>query len=261
MPGEPSGGALAKPSPSADSPPPGAPSTPDATTIEDPHQAFARFMEAARHRLGEGGVVEVHSALSRLYGNPGLNADETNQLMEVLNQVAGTVVYSRQHLLEPPYTVQAGETLAQIGEKYKVSWQLLAKINGVRDPEHLAPGQQLKVVRGPFNAVVHLSKHELTLMLNDRFAGRFAIGVGRDRPPTEGAFPVVQKGPENPTAQTAQMIVLANQAVIHAGNEQQLGRDDGPGSIAISQRDMNDVFDILIASTPSSPGSQVVIQR
>ena len=52
---------------------------------------------------------------------------------------------------------------------------------------------ELKVVRGPFDAVVRLDKHELTLMVQNRYAGRFPIGVGRDQPKLDGEYTVRDK--------------------------------------------------------------------
>ena len=62
---------------------------------------------------------------------------------------------------------------------YDVSPALLAKINGIRDPQQLQPGMELKVFHGPFDAVIDLNRYELTLFLKDRYAGRFTIGIGR----------------------------------------------------------------------------------
>ena len=112
--------------------------------------------------------------------------------MRLLDQMAGVVIYSRQHLLEPPYQVQPGDTLERIAEALNVPALLLARINGVRDSESLRPGRELKVLRGPFSAVIDLGKSELTLMLRDRYAGRFPvtfISPGR----LEGSYTVICK--------------------------------------------------------------------
>ena len=48
-------------------------------------------------------------------------------------------------------------------------------------------------MRGPFEAVVRLDRHELTLMVQNRYAGRFPIGVGRDQPKLDGSYTVRDK--------------------------------------------------------------------
>ena len=62
----------------------------------------------------------------------------------------------------------------------------------------LQPGQEVKVIQGPFHAVVDLSDYELTLMVEGRYAGRFRIGIGGDQPELEGAYEIKDKT-ENPS--------------------------------------------------------------
>ena len=180
------------------------------------------------------------------------------------------MVYSTQHSIEPPYEVQPGERLEEIADRYNVPWQLLAKINGIDDPQALRPGERLKVVRGPFTAVVSLEKRQLTLMLNGAYAGRFAIGVGRDQPPREGNYVVSQKladpiyhgpdrtvdarDPSNPLGE--RLIKLGDELSIHGTNDPAgLTRTDQPGCISLSPHDAEDVFDILTV------GSTVQVRR
>ena len=77
---------------------------------------------------------------------------------DLLDQVAWTVIYSPSHLLEQPYRVMPGDTLDTIGNQYRVTGTLLGRINGIRPDEELAVDRELKVVRGPFNAVIHLDQ-------------------------------------------------------------------------------------------------------
>lgn len=47
------------------------------------------------------------------------------------------------------YTVQAGDTLWDIAQRSGVSVQTLARLNGLRDPDRLYPGQRLRIPRLP----------------------------------------------------------------------------------------------------------------
>jgi LysM repeat protein len=205
-----------------------------------------------------------------------LAPEEVRQLTELLDQLAGTVIYSRQHLLEPAYTVKPGETLQQIAQTYTVPWQVLAKINGIREPDRLEAGRQLKVFHGPFEAVVHLERYELVLMLGGRYAGRFPIGIGRDHAQLEGSYTVKRKAtrppyfgpdrtlepgdPNNPLGNF--WIELGDRLGIHGTNDiKALRRADGRGSICLGPRDIEDVYDILTADSQSAAGSKVTIRR
>ena len=52
------------------------------------------------------------------------------------------------------YGVRPGDTLDSIADRYKVPSLLLARINGISDPQNLSPGKELKVLKGPFIAKV-----------------------------------------------------------------------------------------------------------
>ena len=82
--------------------------------------------------------------LSLFYNNNELNADEHQQLVDLLDPLAGKVIYSNEHLLDRPYVVQAGETLEQIASQFQVPAALLQNINGIQNPNYLTPGTQLK---------------------------------------------------------------------------------------------------------------------
>jgi hypothetical protein len=247
------------------------PSAPGAAAQPAGGANFAAVMEAARRDLEAGQLASALRQLSACYDQPQLSPGEQQQLNQVLDQVAGTVVYSTQHLLEPPYEVQAGERLEDIAERYNVPWRLLAKINGIDDPQSLRPGERLKMLRGPFNATISLEKRQLTLMLADgSYAGRFAIGLGGEHPAREGVYAVSDKvinpvyhgrdraiaadDPNNPLGE--RWIGLGPDMGIHGTNRpENIGRTDLPGSISLSPRDVEDVYDIL------GVGSKVTIRR
>jgi lipoprotein-anchoring transpeptidase ErfK/SrfK len=233
---------------------------------------FDRAMQNAQAMLERGELDQALLSLSQWYDDDRLDTHQQVLLLDILNQLAGTVVYSSQHLLLPPYQVQPGESLEQIAERHQVPWQLLAKINGLADPHNLAPGAMLKVIRGPFDAVVDLRNYRLTLSLGNRYAGRFPIGLGRDQEaPGEGAPMMVQNKIWNPTYQGPDRSIaaddpanplgehwidLGNQLGIHGTSDPgSLGRHDGPGFVRLGPNDVQDVFDIL------SVGSRVVIRR
>jgi LysM repeat protein len=227
-------------------------------------------MQAVEARLQEGELAEAHLALSSIYDNPDLPARLNQEVVGLLDQLAGSVIYSREHRLELPYQVRRGEHLEEIAQAYHVPWQLLARINGIADPAALRPGQELKVVRGPFSAVIRLERFELTLTLHGRYAGRFPIGIGRDAGQLEGSYTVCEKivnpsyygpdgtnvhadDPNNPLGEY--LLDLGEGIALHGTNDpSNVGRGAGRGSIFLTAQDIDDVFHIL------SVGSRVIIE-
>jgi lipoprotein-anchoring transpeptidase ErfK/SrfK len=245
-------------------------SAPPGTNATDARAEFAATMTNVRHLLDQDRLADAHLELSRWHDDPRLSEIERREVHDLLDQLAGTVVYSHESLIEPPYEVQAGETLLQIAERYQIPWQLLAKINGIADPGQLRPGEKLKVVRGPFTAVVDLNQKHLTLWIEGRYAGSFPVNVGRDQVAPPGTFEVKDKvenpiyygpdqvigadDPANPLGE--RWISLGQQLGIHGSNDPQgPARADERGCIRLSDRDIDDVYDIL------SVGSKVVIRR
>jgi lipoprotein-anchoring transpeptidase ErfK/SrfK len=139
----------------------------------------------------------------------------------------------------------------------------------------LRTGEQLKVIRGPFDALVELEKFRLTLFVQGRYAGRFKIGIGKDNATPEGEFEVLQKipnpayygdvvidqnDPNNPLGDY--MVDLGDKLMIHGTNEpQSIGRAESRGCIRLDNRDVKDVYEILSVKTDRSTGSKVTIRR
>jgi lipoprotein-anchoring transpeptidase ErfK/SrfK len=59
------------------------------------------------------------------------------------------------------------------------------KVNGIKQANKLRAGQNLKVVNGPFNAIIYKSRFEMDLYLQNTYVKTYKIGVGqvgRDTP-------------------------------------------------------------------------------
>jgi LysM repeat protein len=233
--------------------------------------AFASSWADAHDKLAAGRYAEALSVLSAWYDDPSLGPEESQRLEDVLNQLAGSVVYSQQDLLQPPHVVEAGETLQAIATQLGVPWQLLAKINGVPDPNRLVPGESLKVLRGPFNAVVSVSRRRLSLQVGGNYAGSLPVVVGRQIRERVGAtLPVVsvQGGepaaePRGPAAQVAwsqpgpRSIALSEGLAIAGAADPAVVTEEAipPGTLLVSARDLDELVDIL------GPGSQVIVRQ
>jgi LysM repeat protein len=235
--------------------------------------AFATAWSGAHDMLAGARYAEALAALSVWHDDPSLSIEESQRLEDLLGQLAGTVIYSQQDLLLPPHVVAPGETLPAIASQLAVPWQLLAKINGVDDPSRLVPGEHLKMLRGPFDAVVSVSRRRLSLQVGGNYAGTFPVVIGRqvqDRVGASLAVVDVRRGdtsspsaPSGPAAQVAFVspaaatsIVLGDGLSIEAAEDPSVVTDSAPqASLIVSARDLEELIDIL------GPGSQVLIRQ
>jgi LysM repeat protein len=151
------------------------------------------FMAEVNRELAQGRLAIALQKLSSRYDDLNLSEDEREQILDLLDQIAYAVIYSPESLLEPPYVVQPGDTLQRIAQSYGVPWQLLARINGIADPNSLTPGQKIKVLRGPFDAEIDLPRRELTLKLHGLYAGRFALPLTPDPATLQSVYFVEDK--------------------------------------------------------------------
>jgi LysM repeat protein len=250
------------------------PTTPTTDSPKTPEVGYAAARVAVQGALDRGQLAQALLLLSDWYGDPSLTPAESQEVETLLSQLAGSVIYEGPpaHRLEKPYIVQAGDTLEAVAAKYDVPPALLAKINGIGESAPLLPGKELKVVRGPFSAVIELGKRKMTLMLDRRYAGQFAIEIDPDTSIEEGQWKVDQKlltpaspgvySQSTPTGEDRSLL-LSNPA----GASGQAAILRGPGAsdalsaeprgrvIRLKSNDVNDVYDIL------SEGSRVTIRR
>lgn len=201
---------------------------------------YGSAMVYAQELIRNDKLAQALAMLTRFYDDPKLSAAEHEELNKQLDQLAGTVIYSREHYMTGhPHIVRAGERLQDIAKSYKVPWQLLAKINGIKDPDHLEPGTQLKVLQGPFRAIISLDKKELTLKVQNHYAGRFSFRLVGTVP--EG---VTRTRVRTKNSTGARFLDLDNNVRIR-GPQQSTDVGTVRSTAVLSQQDIEDVFDIL----------------
>lgn len=262
----PSGGTPSPISPPAD------PLTSSTSDVPDDGQAPAGAFEdawnSAVRQLNDQRWAEALLTLSLFHDKLDVSGQQRQRLIDLLDPLAGKVIYSPEHLLEPPYEVRPGETLQQIADSCQLPLTLLQNINGITDPQTVAPGTVLKVLRGPFRAEVHLQNEELVLFLGKYYAGRFAISIGNDPAPKPAEYrvagkqlgreyfapdgtPIAANAPENPYG--PYWLDLGGDICIHASAES-MPSHGGLGCISLNSTDAADVYGIL------SIGSKVLIR-
>lgn len=101
------------------------------------------------------------------------------KLSELADQwLFGRQVFADDHLCGF-YKVKFGDMLSDIGELYKVPWQILLDINHIKSERELQANQKIKVINGPFHAKIHRSAFTLDLYLQNTFVRSFKVGLGK----------------------------------------------------------------------------------
>jgi LysM repeat protein len=154
----------------------------------------------ARARLEAGRYLEARRTLNAAMASNQLAAGQIASAKQLLNTINATVVFSTRRFADDEYggtyTVQSGDRLSKIAAEHDVTWELLGRLNGLSDPKKLRAGQTIKVVKGPFHAVVLKKAFTLELYLGSPgergsiYVSSFPDGLGRDDSTPEGVWMV-----------------------------------------------------------------------
>ena len=158
------------------------------------------------------------------------------------------------------YTVRPGDNLSKIAGKNNITWRLLMKLNRMKN-DRIRVDDRLKVVKGPFDAVVEKSKYKLSVYLGNKYVKSYAIGIGKEDSTPAGAFKVTSKLEKPDWFQPGKIIKYGdpdNQLGtrwigftkgygIHGTWEPEtIGSECSEGCIRMLNSDVEELFDLLI---------------
>lgn len=233
----------------------------------DAASPLAEELKAIDKQIADEEILPAHRALSKLYWN---QKEARAELLPRLAKTSRMIFFEpKPHFVEP-YVVQPNDQLRVIASKQQMSWEYLSKLNRT-DPKRLQPGQKLKVLKGPFSAIVELSEFSLTIHLQGYFVKRYEVGIGKDGASPVGKFTVLNKienpqytgpdgkvvsadDPTNPLGE--RWLDLGESYGIHGTVEpESIGKAASRGCIRMREKDVIEVYDFLVK------GSEVVIRK
>jgi lipoprotein-anchoring transpeptidase ErfK/SrfK len=183
-------------------------------------------------------------------------------------------IYPEDNLTDS-YAVKPGDRLEDIGDEYKVPYQVLMRINNIENPRLLRAGSKIKVIKGPFHAIISRSDFTMDLYLGkDMFVKTYKVGLGKDGRITPTGSWIVKKGgklvkpnwtdpdtgktyiaehPEYPLgARWIALEGLSGNAVgkkgfaLHGTNDpESIGTNSSRGCIRLENSDIIEVFSLL----------------
>jgi LysM repeat protein len=159
----------------------------------------------AKTKLDAGDVLAARHLLTAALQSSQLADADATGIKQQVSQINETVLFSSRRFADDEfggtYTVKPGDRLTSIAAQYQVTWDLLASLNGISDPKRMKAGQTLKVIRGPFHALVHKRRFTLELYLGappgetgSVFVTSFPVGLGKDDSTPTGTWMVQPSG-------------------------------------------------------------------
>ena len=159
-------------------------------------------LEEGMQLLDQGDVVGARQYLSNSLMSGMLSEQEAAQARGVLTDVSDSLVFAPSIVQGDPYSIEyiirSGDTLSGIVHKMglQVDWRFIQRINGIKQASAIRPGQNLKLVTGPFHAIVHKDTYRIDLYLGEDdekvYVRSYRVGLGEYDSTPLGLFEVRQ---------------------------------------------------------------------
>ncbi len=137
-----------------------------ASTLDRPRlSASANAIDDARAMISRNDLVGARELMSRALADPSMGAAGHEALRTELMAVNETLVFGPRIFPDDPmseeYEIGSGDTLGRIARRRElgVHWKLIQRVNRISRPERIRVGQKIKLVRGPFHAIVDKSDY------------------------------------------------------------------------------------------------------
>lgn len=169
-------------------------------------------IEAAERLIRENDLVGARDRLSAALQDPGAPESIKADMRRRAASLNDDILFSpKLHPREPrtrSYTVASGDSLVRIAsrEKLLIHHRLIARVNRLARPDMIQQGQRLKLVQGPFHAIVRTGAFRLDLYHGQGsdpkawlYVRSFPVGLGEGESTPHGRFIVRQNSKlENP---------------------------------------------------------------
>lgn len=151
---------------------------------------------AGQRAMERGQYVEARRHFNKaLEGR--LSMEQQESVRRDLAKIADKLIFGK--LASPGdsiarmHEVASGESLYVLARRHQVTIDFLADINNLQEKDMIRAGARLKVVDGPFRAVVRKSQHRMDIFLQDQYVRSYPVGLGMDDGTPIGEWEVTTK--------------------------------------------------------------------
>jgi lipoprotein-anchoring transpeptidase ErfK/SrfK len=158
------------------------------------------------------------------------------------------------------HVIKKGDALDSLRKTYKVSPELLMRVNGIRNPKMLSIGKQLVIPQTDFSIEVDKASLTLQLLNRGKFFKRYSIRMPREELRVPGGVYSIERKVENPTwtadrtypsgdpgniLGTRMMSLKGSNASIHGTNDPStIGQYASAGYIGMTNQDVEELYDL-----------------
>lgn len=163
------------------------------------------LIEEGDRAMSASNPVQARVLYSRAYVSPDITRADQSTLRDKMSAISEDLVFSPRiaagDLMVEAYTVASGDSLVRIARRRELGtdWRLIQRTNRISNPSALKVGQKLKLIRGPFHAVVHKGDYRLDLFQGSpdeperwQYIRSFRVGLGAGNSTPLGTFVIRQ---------------------------------------------------------------------
>ena len=246
-----------------------------------------RLIASGEQALARSNLVEARSFFNRALHNRRASEADAEWARQQLTDISQKLLFGPQIAANDPlvssYIVQPGDALVRItaSSNLGVDWRFIQRVNQMSRPEALRVGQKLKLVKGPFHAVVYKSAYRLDLYAdatdaegNRLYIRSFPVGLGELNSTPVGTWKVRPRSklvnphwvnprtgekfdandPKNPigerwlglTGTDANTEILAGYGIHGTIEPESIGSDASMGCVRMLDDDINVIYELLV---------------
>jgi LysM repeat protein len=161
------------------------------------------LLSDAQAKVTAGDLIGARTMLNNALISGSLSPADTDAVKKQMSEINQTLIFSPRQFPKDPlggvYVVKSGDRLALIGNQHLIPFELLLPLNRMTDARKLRYGQELKVINGPFHAIVTKGKFTLDVYLgapggpDSTYITTFPVGLGTDNSTPTGTWAIKNK--------------------------------------------------------------------
>ncbi len=150
---------------------------------DDTDNQAAQLIAQAQEDIRAGKIIAARDKLNHVLLSVPLTFNQQQAVKALLANLSTKWLFSRDpytgDTLTSTYKVQPGDLLSQVAKQYKVPYEILMTVNNIRRPENFRAGETIKVINGPFHAIIYRSTFTLDLYLGSKtYVRSYKVGLG-----------------------------------------------------------------------------------
>jgi lipoprotein-anchoring transpeptidase ErfK/SrfK len=186
---------------------------------------------------------------------------------DVLGDVDMGLLFSERPMPEKTdYTVQSGDSIAKLANKFGTTLELISKGNDLKG-SNIRIGDRLRIFSGKFSVKVDKTDNILDLYLNDKFFKRYQVGTGQYSKTPVGTFKITDRvaqptwwrddgkaipfgDPENLLGTHWLSLDIRGYGIHGTWQPETIGKQSSAGCIRLLNEDVEQLYTVLPIGTP-----------